>query len=330
MSISIFFRKSNREQYSIERVYSVLLEKIDRHIEVERKIMPYASKGVLRRILNVIYAYLKRDEVNHITGDINYAGLLIKRNVILTVHDVYPLYLYKGLKLLLIKYFWFHLPLKKASIVITVSNFSKNEILKHFKLNPSRIVVINNALAPYFKYSELKPSGRLPNILQIGTKVNKNLTNLILGLKGVKCKLQIIGKLNVMDKNLLKENSIAFETFESVSSSELIELYRGSSVVSFISTYEGFGLPIIEAQAIGRPVITSNCTSLPEIAGEGALLVNPESIEEINTGIKNILYDVVLREKLIEKGLENIKRYHVDDIAEKYMNVYNKLLGVKE
>jgi glycosyltransferase involved in cell wall biosynthesis len=89
-----------------------------------------------------------------------------------------------------------------------------------------------------------------------------------------------------------------------------------------VSTYEGFGLPIIEAQAIGRPVITSNIPPMDEVAGDAALKVDPYDVSAIRTAILKLCADRVLQEELILQGLENVKQYRAPDIAEKYAQLY--------
>ena len=88
--------------------------------------------------------------------------------------------------------------------------------------------------------------------------------------------------------------------------------------------YEGFGLPILEAQATGRPVITSNEASMPEVAGDAAILVNPYEVVEIKEAVEKIISDKKLREDLIKKGIENIKRFTPEKIAENYASLYRK------
>jgi glycosyltransferase involved in cell wall biosynthesis len=106
------------------------------------------------------------------------------------------------------------------------------------------------------------------------------------------------------------------------SSDELREFYSNSVALVFPSFHEGFGIPIIEAQACGCPVITSNTTACPEVAGDGAVLVAPYSVDAIADGMERILNDSQLRQDLIRKGYENIKRFSWDKVAAMTEEVY--------
>ena len=98
-------------------------------------------------------------------------------------------------------------------------------------------------------------------------------------------------------------------------------------MLSFVSTYEGFGLPIIEAQACGRVVLTSNIASMPEIAKDGALLVTPMDVNDIKNGFNQLINNSKLRDELISKGLENVKRFEPKKIANQYKNLYNSIIN---
>jgi glycosyltransferase involved in cell wall biosynthesis len=102
-------------------------------------------------------------------------------------------------------------------------------------------------------------------------------------------------------------------------------------MVVFASLYEGFGLPILEAQAMGRPVITSNFGAMREAAGDGALLVDPHSVDEIRAAIMRIMNEPGLREELVCKGRENAEKFRADPIALKYAEIYRavKVQGTK-
>jgi glycosyltransferase involved in cell wall biosynthesis len=98
-------------------------------------------------------------------------------------------------------------------------------------------------------------------------------------------------------------------------------------MVVFASTYEGFGLPIVEANATGRPVITSNICSMPEIAGSAACFVDPSDCSSIRQGILRVMNDDGYRADLIGRGLENVKRFRADTIAAQYAALYQEVLS---
>ncbi len=104
-----------------------------------------------------------------------------------------------------------------------------------------------------------------------------------------------------------------------------MKLYQNCDIVSFVSTYEGFGLPVIEANATGRVVITSNIEPMNTIAANAALKVNPYDVNEIKEGIEKIIANSVFREKLIKNGLINAKKYSAEKIALQYEELYGKL-----
>ena len=95
--------------------------------------------------------------------------------------------------------------------------------------------------------------------------------------------------------------------------------------MTFVSTYEGFGLPIIEANTVGRAVIAGNVSSMPEVAGDGALLVDPTDISAIRAGIKRIIEDPEFRTELIERGQQNARRFDPDTIAAQYLSIYREV-----
>ena len=110
-----------------------------------------------------------------------------------------------------------------------------------------------------------------------------------------------------------------------INESELIKQYETADIITFVSTYEGFGMPIIEANAIGRCVITSNCTSMPEIANNAACLVDPFSIDSIKEGVLKICNNQIYRQNLIENGIINVKKFDKNKIHNQYLTLYKKL-----
>jgi glycosyltransferase involved in cell wall biosynthesis len=327
MKVVLFLRKPYPGQHSIERVYSSLLPFLANKVNFQVCIMPFESKGIVRRVLNAMYAGLKRGDVNHISGDINYIAVFLpKKGSILTVHDIYPVYTYKGLRKKIFEYLWFKLPISRVQQIIFISEFTCSEVVARYNVPRSKYITIANSVSPEFFYQQkIEQKNDPPILLQIGVKKNKNLLRVVEALAGFNCRLIIVGKPTPIQKAKMKRRGMIYDYFESVSNKELNDLYALSDLVLFVSTYEGFGLPIIEAQATGRPVLTSNVASMPEIAGRGALLVNPYSVEQIRKGVKKILKDEKFSAELVVLGQENIKRFNPRDIGEKYLRVYKKV-----
>jgi glycosyltransferase involved in cell wall biosynthesis len=111
-----------------------------------------------------------------------------------------------------------------------------------------------------------------------------------------------------------------------VSDEQLIELYRGATVFVFPSRYEGFGLPVLEAMACGCPVISSNASSLPEVAGEAALLVEPWDVDGFASVMERVLTDPALQADLRKKGLERAAQFSWDKTARETIAVYRRVM----
>jgi len=134
-------------------------------------------------------------------------------------------------------------------------------------------------------------------------------------------------RLNLAFEKLVKEHNLDYELIlitEFVSEEELDNLYKNAALFAFPSLCEGFGLPPLEAMARGVPVVSSNATSLPEILGDAALYFDPLDVDDIAEKIKKALTDENLRKKLIEKGLEQVKKYSWQKMAEETLELYSK------
>ena len=127
---------------------------------------------------------------------------------------------------------------------------------------------------------------------------------------------------------MLEETGISYENYFNLPYDEVIQQYELCDMVCFASTYERFGMPIIEGNAVGRPVVAGNVASMPEVAGNAACLVDPYDIESIRAGILKVIADGGYREEPIENGLENVKRFNPEKIVREYVKVYEGVLGL--
>ena len=177
-----------------------------------------------------------------------------------------------------------------------------------------------------FKKYEKIFNAATPRILHIGTAPNKNLERVVPALNGINCNLVIIGKINQNIVSLLEQNKVNYELFDRrLTENEVVEEYNKCDILTFVSTLEGFGMPIVEANTVGRVVITGNVTSMPEIAGDAACLVDPFDVEAISKGFKKIIADKGYRERLIENGFKNAQRFSLKTLADEYASIYRSL-----
>jgi glycosyltransferase involved in cell wall biosynthesis len=325
----IYFTRKQRYlgNFSIETYFEQVRQNLPQPFTPVLCTMPYQSNGLLRRIANSLYCIFKQGDINHITGDIHYvAAFLKKRKTVLTILDCGMLHETKGIKNKIFKFFWFTIPIKKCNYITAISNATKHDIIDLTNCDPAKIHVMYVCINNSFKRISKSFNADEPRILQLGTAANKNINRLIPALRNIKCKLVIIGKLSEENRNLLKDNNVESEIYDyRLSEKEVIEQYTKSDILSFVSILEGFGMPIIEANAIGRVVVTSNITSMPEVAGNAAHYVDPFSIQDINNGFLKVINDHNYRETLIEKGYENGARFSPKTIAHQYAALYYKM-----
>lgn len=324
--LTMFFRHQKNGFFSIEKVFDIVSGNLPSGITYNRYFLKKNSDGFLNLILNSIDSFFHRGSINHITGDVTYtANLLPGRRTILTFHDLESLERKSRLKTCLLKYFWVILPSRKCKIITVISEHTKKKLLDMTGVDPSKIRVIYNPLPDGLFYSPKEFNREKPVILVMGTKPNKNLEGVINAIKGVKCSLLIVGKLSQKQVITLTEMKVEYKNIYDVAYEKIIEAYKHSDILCFPSFYEGFGLPIIEAQTIGRPVITSNFGAMKEISADSAILVNPLDFHQIAEAINKIVSNAEFREALIEAGRKNIGRFEAKNIALKYAEIYREL-----
>ena len=327
ITVHYFERKAGAGQYSLERVFSTVRENLPPHVRPVVLKCPYESQGVLNRIRNVLWAWRNAGPVNHITGDVHYlAFLLPKRKTLLTIADCAALVKNRGLKRWLLWLFWYRLPVWRVRSVTTISTFIKTQLMDLVRCPADKIRPIHCTVSEEFQPHRKPFCKEEPVLLFMGTTAwNKNLSRVAEALKGLPCRLVIVGALGDEQAGALRESGVVFSRHENLSSEEIVALYQACDVVILASTYEGFGLPIVEGQSIGRPVVTSNVCSMPEVAGAGACLVDPFDVEDIRNSIKRVIEDEAYREDLIEKGFANVGRFAPKRIAAEYAELYETL-----
>lgn len=230
--------------------------------------------------------------------------------------------------------------IKNSDEIITVSEYSKNEIIKVFPESINKINVIYLAPRPEFC---IKPDSEViyilkkfnitkPYILLIGgNHPRKNMyraINAFLSLNKIDYQLVIAGNAILkLDKNIkqaIKEEKIIFTNY--VSDQDLVALYNKAYMFVYPSLFEGFGLPILEAMSCGVPVVTSNVTSMPEVAGEAAILVDPYNEKSIEKAMRLLIEKPYLAEEYKEKGLIQCSKFTIDNMIKEHLKVYNNLI----
>lgn len=326
----VFFHRKPRNvgNYSVEFIFEDVRKRLCNKIASRVVISTYESSGIFKRFYNCYEAFRNQGMVNHITGDVNYLGLFLKPEAtIQTILDCVHLNSSSGFKYKILKLFWLTIPERRAKFLTAISESTKQEILRHHNCDPQKIVVIPVAISPNFKKVDKPFNKECPTILQVGAAHNKNIPNLIEAIKGLPCVLNIIGKQNEEYEALLKKYNIQYKYEWGLTDAEIIKRYEQADILSLVSTYEGFGMPILEAQAVGRAVITSNLFSMPEVAGDAAVMVSPFDVNQIRMGLEKIINDEPFRMNLIQRGFENIERFNPEVIAEQYLNLYKKVIS---
>lgn len=317
-------RWPGRGGLSIERLFDALARALDGAVELCR--WELSSKWGSLADLHGLRA-LDAD-VYHVTGDCHQvAWALPPQRTIVTVHDLghyrrHP----NRLRRWLLGKLWFDGPLGRVAALTVISATTRDTLLTCFpKLATRPIEVIENCVPRNLAFAPKQFDARRPTVLQVGTAPHKNLRRVAEALSGTACRLVVVGPLDAADAAFLARLSVDLDARGRLDDASLETAYREADIVVFASEHEGFGLPILEAQAVGRPLVTSDRSPMREVAGSGALLVDPTSVEAIRAAVVRLVRDAELRERLVAAGLANVRRFAPPVIARRYLELYERV-----
>ncbi len=316
--------------YSIGKVFRTIETEIKKYAEVDSLYMPVPSYSPASLLKNIKAAAShckgKRYDIVHITGTEYYLiPFLRHQKVIATVHDFGH---YLGLRNPRRLAYWIeHIaPLNNADAITCISAHTATEVEQAMGSAAKRkITVIPNAIDRTFTPCPKDFRTDCPTVMHIGARPHKNLTRAIEALKGIRCKLRIVEKASCSDIKMMEAYGTDYAALHDLTDKELLQEYENADIISFPSLHEGFGMPIIEGQSIGRIVITSDMEPMKSIAGNGAILCDPYDTESIRNAYLIAINDTSLRENTIRHGFENVKKYHPDIVAKQYLELYKSI-----
>lgn len=322
MKITFYLRDKREGNFSIEQIFESIGAALNRNYEVNY----FYVDSTKSKIENILKARKAQGDINHVTGDVNWIVLgLDSKKTILTVHDIgHYVNTLTGIRKVIYGWLWWKIPLKKVKLISAISDFTKIELVRSFNISSEKIRVVYNPVLSNYLYDSKQINKSNPRILQIGSMKNKNVEMLLKAVEGISCTLVFLRRPDPKFTQLLKMNRCNYEFHTDLDSNEVYELYKSCDMLYFASTYEGFGMPIVEAQAVGRPVITSEFGAMKEIAGDAAYFVNPFDPDSIKDTIVEICENDNLRARIIEKGILNIERFSLNKIIDGYMRCYNE------
>lgn len=327
--ILIFRRLRDTGNFSIETSFDRMMMCFpkDSNFTLKRFATSFFSNGILPRIKGIIEVRRHRRDINHMTGDAHYLvfGLPGPRTI-LTIHDCGFMSHPNRLARLVLKWFWLDLPVWHCRYVTAVSAATKQDIIRYTGCDPAKVVVIPTIIADTFVRSDKLFNETCPRILHVGLAPNKNFEHHVSAVAGLECHFHVIGKLKQRHIELLNKNKIRYTSEYNISIDEMQRAYAECDILLFASTFEGFGMPILEAQAVGRAVVTSNISSMPDVAGEGAWFVDPLSVESIRDGVLKVIQDKIGRDDRIAIGFENVKRFSAQAVAREYEQLYEAVI----
>ena len=282
---------------------------------------------------------LKKHEIDVFLSPDGYLSLGSDVKQIPVIHDLSFVHFPKDIPFFNRKYVNYFFPkfAKKASKIVTVSEYSKNDISVNFEINKDKIIVAHNGIGDFFNpiNEELKEAtrskftgGKDYFLFVSALHPRKNIVNLFKSFDVFKNQTRSDVKLLMVGEKYWWNQEIkdCFDSLNSkkdiiftghVQSSELNDIYCSGLALTYVSYFEGFGIPLVEAMRCELPILASNTTSLPEVGEEAAIYVNPFSVEDIKNGMVRLFKDESLRKELVENGKERAKLFNWQNTADK-------------
>lgn len=322
----VYFHRNIKAGYSIEKVSRPYIEMI-----AEKSVhnMPCERATPFAVLKNLLFIFKRRNKksIHHITGDIHYGLLaLCGRKTVLTIHDTGIVDFspsVNGLKRYLTKLLWFKIPLKLADRVVCISETTKKHVSKYTKRDD--ILVVHNSVDSKIKFHAKPDIDGVVKVLLIGSNPNKNIERQFEALAGIDCVVTIIGNLSDAQTELLKKLNITFYNKYDLTDEQVYNEYYINDIVLFCSLSEGFGMPLVEANKAGTPVICSDIPVLHEVGSDAAYFVDPTDISKIREAVIKIKNDNALRQQLITNGIQNAERFDIEKIYPKWEDIYKSL-----
>lgn len=256
---------------------------------------------------------------------------------VFTLHDL--IHLHFPAEASLAKHVYYRLVVRpaihRAYRVLTVSRYTKQEILAWAEVPDEHVVVVGNGVGPAFCPGGRRHAPGYPYIFYVGNyKPHKNLARLLQGFarSGLRKDVRLVltgapdAVLSHQITALKLQNQVVYAG--QLTDTDLAAHYRGALALVCPSLYEGFGLPPLEAMACGTPVVTSNITALPEVIGDAAVLIDPYNVEAIAWGIQCVVEDSALRQSLSDKGLVRAKQFTWEHTARRVRQVLEEAAAV--
>jgi glycosyltransferase involved in cell wall biosynthesis len=320
-------RPTGMQRYAIE-----LVNRLGDGLQVVRPGHPL--RGGLGHVWEQVYLPLVTGK--QLLWSPNNTGPLTVSRQVCTIHDLIPLDHPEWFNPRFVALYRWLMPrlTRRLQHIIAISEFTKQRIVEHFQIDPSKISVVPNGVDRAFHPSSPDQIAEVRNILQLGEKPyvlcvsslepRKNLKSLLeawvrlppslqnqyqLVLTGAKGNAGVFGDAGL-------DNPPPNARFTGyVDQAHLPALYSGAALFAYPSLYEGFGLPPLEAMACGVPVLTSNTSSIPEVIGAAAVAVDPENVEAITEGLREMMANEGLRNRLTAQGLQRAAHLSWDDTA---------------